>query len=58
MKQWLQQKLNVFVNVSLKQCRVMHYVRNEVTYLSLHVNGLNVTPTQLLNVIKYYKTRI
>ena len=27
-----------------------------VEYLSLDVSDLNVTPVQLLNVIKYYKT--
>ena len=55
MDQLLQAKINVYFDTSLEQCRVMYYVRNNITYLSLNVNELNVTPTQLLNTIKYYK---
>ena len=53
--QLLQAKINVQFNFSLKQCRIICYVKNTIKFVSLNVNDLNATPTQLLNVIKYYK---
>ena len=55
MDQLLQAKINVYFNISLKQSRIMCYVKNYIKYLSLNVNELYVTPAQLLNTIKYYK---
>ena len=55
MDQLLQAKINVYYNFSLIQCRVMYFVKNDIKYLTLDVNNINVTPKQLLNVIKYYK---
>ena len=55
MDQLLQAKVNVYFNISLTQCRVMYFVKNNIKYLSLDVSDLNVTSAQLLNVIKYYK---
>ncbi len=55
MDQLLQAKINVYFNISLKQSRIMCYVKNNIKYLSLDVNNINVTPKQLLNTIKYYK---
>ena len=34
----LQAKTNVYFNVSLKRCRMMCYVKNNITYVSLNVN--------------------
>ena len=55
MDQLLQAKINVYYNFSLIQCRVMYFVKNNIKYLTLDVDNINVTPKQLLNVIKYYK---
>ena len=55
MDQLLQAKINVYFNISLKQSRIMCYVKNNIKYLSLNVTELHVTPAQLLNTIKYYK---
>ena len=55
MDQLLQAKINVYFNISLKQSKIMCYVKNNIKYLSLNVNELYVTPAQLLNTIKYYK---
>ena len=55
MDQLLQAKINVYLNIGLKQSKIMCYVKNNIKYLSLNVNELYVTPTQLLNTIKYYK---
>ena len=55
MGQLLQAKINVYYNFSLIQCRVMYFIKNNIKYLTLDVNNINVTPKQLLNVIKYYK---
>ena len=55
MDQLLQAKINVYFNISLKQSKIMCYVKNKIKYLSLNVNELYVTPAQLLNTIKYHK---
>ena len=55
MDQLLQAKVNVYFNISLTQCRVMYFIKNNIKYLSLDTSDLNVTSAQLLNVIKYYK---
>ena len=55
MDQLLQAKINVYFNIGLKQSTIMCYVKNNIKYLLLNVNELNVTPTQFLNTIKYYK---
>ena len=55
MDQLLQAKINVYFNISLTQCRVMYFIKNNIKYLSLDTSDLNVTSAQLLNVIKYYK---
>ena len=55
MNELLQAKINVYYNLDLLQCRVMYFVKNNIKYLTLDVNNINVTPKQLLNVIKYYK---
>ena len=55
MNQLLQAKIHVYFNISLEQCRVMYFVTNHIKHLSLNVNELNVTPTQLLYTIKYYQ---
>ena len=55
MDQLLQAKINVYFNFSLTQCRVMYFIKNNTKYLSLDVSNLNVTSSQLLNVITYYK---
>ena len=54
MDQLLQAKINVYYNFSLIQCRVMYFVKNNIKYLTLDVDNINVTPKQLLNVIKSY----
>ena len=55
MNELLQAKINVYYNVSLAQCSIMCFIKNNIKYLSLDVKNINVTPKQLLNVIKYYK---
>ena len=55
MDQLLQAKVNVYFNISLTQCRVMYFIKNNIKYLSLDTSDLNVTSLQILNVIKYYK---
>ena len=55
MNELLQAKINVYYNLDLLQCRVMYFVKNNIKYLTLDVNNINVTSKQLLNVIKYYK---
>ena len=55
MNQLLQAKMKVYFSLSLKQCRFMYSVRAYITYSSLNVNDVKVTPIQLLNVIIYYK---
>ena len=55
MDQLLQAKINVYFNISLKQSKMMCYVKTNIKYLSLNVNELYVTLAQLLNTIKYYK---
>ena len=58
MRQLLQAKINVYYNLDLLQCRVMYFVKNNIKYLTLDVNNTNVSPKQLLNVIKHYKKTI
>ena len=54
MNELLQAKINVYYNFSLIQCRFMYFVNNNVKYLTLYVDNINVTSKQLFNVIKYY----
>ena len=58
MNELLQAKINVYYNLDLLQCRVMYFVKNNIKYLTLDVNNINVAPKQLLNVIKNYKKLI
>ena len=58
MDQLLQAKINVYLNISLKQSNIMCYVKNNIKDLSLNVNELYVTPAQLLNTIKYNKSNL
>ena len=58
MDELLQAKINVYYNFSLIQCRVIYFIKKDIKYLTLDVNNINVTPKQLLNVIKYYKKKI
>ena len=46
MDQLLQAKVNMHVNIGLKQSKIMCYVKNDIKYVSSNVNELNVTPTQ------------
>ena len=55
MNELLQAKINVYYNLSLLQCRVMYFVKNNIKYLTLDVNNINVSSKQILNVIKNYK---
>ena len=55
MDQLLQAKINVYYNLDLLQCRVMYFVKNNIKYLTLDVNNINVSSKQILNVIKKYK---
>ena len=55
MDQLLQAKINVYYNLDLLQCRVMYFVKNNIKYLTLDVNNINVSSKQILNVIKNYK---
>ena len=47
MDQLLQAKINVYYNCSLIQCRVMYFVKNNIKYVTLDVDNINVTPKQL-----------
>ena len=55
MNELLQAKINVYYNLDLLQCRVMYFVKNNIKYLTLDVNNINVSSKQILNVIKNYK---
>jgi len=55
MNKLLQAKINVYYNLDLLQCRVMYFVKNNIKYLTLDVNNINVSSKQILNVIKNYK---
>ena len=43
MNELLQAKINVYYNFSLTQCRVMYFLKNNITYLPLDVYDRKAT---------------